>query len=123
MAASPTQRTLERLRRDGYRAAVVEKYVPQVRRRQDLFGIIDVLAVHPHGLRTLGVQATTVSNQAARLKKLIHAGAARDWLLAGNRLEVWGWARKLARPGGKRRLWQVTRTPIELADLAEELAP
>ncbi|MHB1530468.1 MAG: hypothetical protein ACYCXT_13820 [Acidiferrobacteraceae bacterium] len=58
MPASPTQRTLRHLRKAGYPLVqVVEKWNPHAGVRQDLFGIIDVLAVGPGGV--LAVQCTS----------------------------------------------------------------
>ena len=62
--ASPTQRTLKELRRLGHVAGVVERWIPQTRRRLDLFGFIDIVALGPWG--TIGIQCTTSANQAAR---------------------------------------------------------
>jgi len=36
---SPTARTLTLLRRQGFLAAPVERFIPQVQRKQDLFGV------------------------------------------------------------------------------------
>lgn len=112
MANSPTQRTLARLRKLGYRAEVVEKWLPYTRKRKDLFGCIDVIGIRPGEI--LGVQATSRTNQAVRLKKSLTEAAEelRGWLVAGGRFEVWGW-RKCG-PRGKRKLWQVTRTEVYL---------
>lgn len=88
---SPTQRTLQRLRNDGYLAAVVEHWNPHARVRNDLFGFIDVLAVRDGEI--LAVQATSGSNGASRVKKIAehpNVGAIRK---AGIRIEVWAWRR------------------------------
>jgi hypothetical protein len=110
--SSPTQRTLVLLRREGFSAAIVERWNPHARVRQDLFGCIDVLAVRADRPGVLGVQATTTANQAARLGKALAAPELRAWLAAGNTFEVWGW-RKNAR--GR---WQVTTQPVTIEDLA-----
>lgn len=91
---TPTQRTLERLRADGWVAAVVEKWNPAVKRRNDLFGFIDVLAIREG--ETLAVQATSGSNVASRITKIgesEHVGAVRR---AGWRIQVWGWRKNAA---------------------------
>lgn len=98
--SSPTQRTLAALRSLGYLAAVVERWNPHAKIRQDLFGFIDVLAVGrddnlPGGpQRTLAVQATSGSNVASRLTKLRSdavAPAVARVQAAGWTVEVWGW--------------------------------
>lgn len=110
---SPTQRTLAHLRELGYLAAVVEHWNPHAHVRQDLFGIVDVLAI---GLErqepwepaeTLGVQATSGANVAARLEKLRASAALPRLLAAGWAVEVWGW-RKSART----RRWELRRVPV-----------
>jgi hypothetical protein len=109
---SPTQRTLARLRALGYTAAVVERWNPHARVRQDFLGFADVLAVRPGELGVLAVQATTRRNQAARLAKVLTVPALEAWLACGNRCEVWGWAKVGAR--GRRKLWDVTRQALSV---------
>ena len=65
--SSPTSRTLQVLRREGYLAAVAEKWNPHSRTRADLFGFADVLAVRA-GAPVLAVQATSAGNHAARVR-------------------------------------------------------
>lgn len=92
MPASPTQLTLRKLRDDGYTAEVVEKWNPHARIRQDLFGIIDVIAVR--GTETLAVQATSATNVSARVRKIGDSpliGAVRE---AGWSVRVWGWGKR-----------------------------
>jgi hypothetical protein len=107
---SPTTRSLALLRKEGWRAAVVERWNAHARVRQDLFGFIDILAMDMDG-NLLAIQATSASNQAARLKKIQSSpvrAVAKDWLQR-NSLEVWGWSKR-----GNRKLWTVTRTPVTL---------
>ena len=89
---SPTQRTLAKLKMEGWTVQVVEKWNPHARIRQDFLGIIDIIALR--GDRTLGVQCTTLSNLGPRVQKITeseHIGTLRD---AGWNVEAWGW-RKL----------------------------
>ena len=111
---TPTQRTLARLRAEGYTAEVVEKRLPRCFITRDLFGCIDVLAVRP-GSPPLGVQCTTRTNQAARYTKAVALPELRTWLASGALFEVWGWAKVGAR--GKAKRWEVSRRPVPLADL------
>ncbi len=89
MSTSPTQLTLKALRKQGYRAAVVEKWNHHVKIRQDLFGIIDVLAVG-NG-ETVAVQCTTYSNVASRVNKIADSDAIDDIRDAGWKVLVHGW--------------------------------
>jgi hypothetical protein len=102
---SPTQRTLVELRKRGFTAYVVERWNPYARVRQDLFGIIDILALKP-GVPLLAVQATSSANVHARLAKVRDSSLASDWVSSGNHLEVWGWGKR--GPRGKRKIWTVT---------------
>lgn len=89
---SPTERTLKALRRDGWLVAVVEKWNPHARRRFDLFGVIDVLAIRDG--ETLAVQTTSYSNVPARVRKIAdheNTPAIRE---AGWRFIVHGWRKK-----------------------------
>ena len=86
---SPTQRTLALLRKRGYRAAVVEKWNPHAKIRQDLFGVVDVLAIREG--ETLAVQATSGSNVASRIRKIEDSDALSDIREAGWAFHVHGW--------------------------------
>ena len=107
--SSPTARTLQLLRREGYLAAVAEKWNPHSRTRADLFGFADVLAVRA-GAPVLAVQATSASNHAARVRKARDLPAMRVWLAAGCAFEVWSWAKRKGR-------WAVRRQALTPADL------
>lgn len=85
---SPTQRSLAFLREEGYVVAIVERWNPHARIRQDLFGFIDLLAIRKG--ETLAVQVTA-SGVSARIKKIMESdylNAVRD---AGWRIVVHGW--------------------------------
>ena len=112
MPTSPTQRTLTRLRREGYFAQVVERFNAHAKVRQDLFGFVDVVAVHPSAGRVLLVQATSHPNVSARVRKIVgeRAAEARACLDYGLVVEVWGW-RKVG------RRWTATVRQIARGDL------
>lgn len=100
--SSPTQRTLAHLRAAGYPLVqVVEKWNPHARIRQDLFQILDVLAVSETEI--VGVQATSGSNVAARVAKITESDALPILRKAGIRILVHGW-RKV---GGRWQLREV----------------
>lgn len=89
MPMTPTQRSMAHLRSAGYRVAVVERWNPRARIRQDLFGCIDLLAIKEG--ETLAVQTTSGSNVAARVKKIAEAEAIGDIRAAGWAFHVHGW--------------------------------
>jgi hypothetical protein len=67
---SPTQRSLKHMREAGYVCAIVEKWNPHARIRQDMFGFIDVLCVK--GEDIVGVQACSGAggDSAERVRKI-----------------------------------------------------
>lgn len=101
---TPTQRSLKYLRDAGYRVAVVERWNAHARIRQDLFGVVDLLAIREG--ETLAVQTTSGSNVAARVKKISEAEALPDMRAAGWSIKVHGW-RKAA--NGR---WQVREVDV-----------
>lgn len=92
--SSPTARSLKHLRDQGYLAAVVEKWIPAVKRRQDLFGFIDILAVREG--EVLGVQSTSGDNVASRVTKIAEHENVSAVRKAGIRLLVHGWRKNAA---------------------------
>ncbi len=112
---TPTARTLAWLRKQGYTAAVCEKWIPQTQRRQDLFGFADIVAFGD--FHVVLVQATSGSNTAAREHKIRANDAAMRWLKCRKRA-IWvvGWRQLVAYKAdgskAKRRRWQPKVTEI-----------
>ena len=90
-AKSPTQRSLEYLREQGYHCEVVEKWNPWKRVRQDLWGWCDILAIRRD--EVLAVQVTA-SGVAARIKKIQESDTVLRVREAGIRVEVHGWTKR-----------------------------
>ncbi len=95
MAVSPTQRTLKRLRNSGEYplVSIVERWNAFAKIRQDLFGIIDLLAVDSKG-NTVGIQVTSYSNISARVNKMEDSDAIKHLRDANWVLIVEGWHKK-----------------------------
>lgn len=89
--SSPTQRSKEFLESRGYLVAVVEKWNPHARVRQDLFGFIDLLAVKEG--ETLAVQTTSRSNMSSRARKIAEHENTPTVRRAGWGIEIHGWAK------------------------------
>jgi hypothetical protein len=70
-------------------ASVVEKWNPHAKIRQDLFGIIDIVAVGER--ETVGVQACAYSSVSARVRKIAEADTTPKVRAAGWKLLVHGW--------------------------------
>lgn len=105
-STSPTQRTLAECRKRGWTAQVVERRLPRMFVTQDLFGVIDVVALAftiESGRAILGIQATTDANHANRRTKILAEPRALEWLEHGGRLELWSWSKRGA--VGSRKLW------------------
>lgn len=91
---TPTQRSLEYLRDRYPLVQKVEQWNHYARRRQDLFGIIDIVAV---GDEIVGVQATSASNVSARIQKITDSLALPVLRKAGIRVLVHGWGKRKGR--------------------------
>lgn len=120
--SSPTQRSLEHCRKQGWPAHVVEKWIPQTRRRLDVWGFGDVLVLDGEPGAML-VQATSTGVAARRTKILSECtDAAKAWLKAGNRIEVWGWTKRVHRnkDGSKSKVkrWTLRTVPVTMEDFA-----
>ncbi len=107
---SPTQRTLRALRDRGLIAAIVEKFNTHVGPhgiRQDLFGIIDVIALDPQ-TGVIGIQSC---GQAfiEHIRKIMEERnqEATDWLRTpGTSFELWGWRKVKLKRGGVAMRWK-----------------
>jgi len=118
---SPTQRTIKALRDQGLKCAIVEKfnaYVGQHGVRQDLFGIIDIIALDPEkGI--VGIQSTG-SAFSEHLRKILveRAQDTIDWLKTpGTSLYLYGWRKIKRKRGGKQMVWKPRIQEITLEDV------
>src|SRR5690349_222122 len=100
---SPTQRSLKKLRADGYTAVVVEHWSHYARRRIDFANFADIIAFQP-GKGIVAVQTTTAANLAARIAKIKAEPRAATWLAAGGKIVAQGWAKR--GPRGKVKHWE-----------------
>ena len=113
---SPTQRSLELLREQGYTVAIVEHWNQFAGVRQDLFGFLDIVAIKESERGVLGVQTTSVNNLSARLGKSLVLKNLKIWLSAGNRYIIHGWGLKGKK--GERKLMACTQKEVTLKDLS-----
>ena len=108
MKTSPTQRSLAFMRKSGFTACIVEKFLParggmKFPRRIDAFGIGDLLACRPGQI--VLVQTTTAVHMADHRAKILAIPEFYKWKEAGGLVLLHGWSKK--GPRGKRKLWQV----------------
>jgi hypothetical protein len=91
---SPTARTLKALRDGGHIAKVCERWIPQARKRVDLFGA-DIMSIQ--GAKLVAIQTTSGSGHANRVTKSIGNAEVAAFLNTGNAFEVWSWSKRVTR--------------------------
>jgi hypothetical protein len=88
---SPTSRTLNKLRSEGWLPGIVEKFNSFTKTRFDLYGFVDVVAIRDN--ETIAIQSTSYSNVPSRVNKIKehinYPIVKKAW-----RIEVWGWQKK-----------------------------
>lgn len=99
---SPTARAKAYCKSKGWPCQVVEKYNMFAKVRQDLFGIIDVLALA--GDQVLGIQATSRANHKARVDKVHDSEYLTPWLNTKSIMEIWSYDPKILKTKGGRRM-------------------
>ena len=88
---SPTQRSLEYLREQGYHAEVVERFNSFTKRRHDLWTWCDILAIRKDEVLAVQVTAADVSTRIKKIQDSDTVALVRD---AGVRIEVHGWTKR-----------------------------
>lgn len=102
-SASPTERSLKKLRDEGWSPWVVERWGVRaaggkrngrtlfyLERRHDLWTFGDIMAVQ-EGERPLICQTTSYSGVSARVKKIVEVPEAKVWIANGDSIVVHGW--------------------------------
>ena len=107
---SPTQRSKQLLSDNGWTVAIVERWNPHARIRQDLFGFADLLAIKPN-MAPLLAQVTSTGWQS-RIDKILDEPLALLALRSGFRIEVHGWRKLKVKRGGKAVRWTPKIIPI-----------
>jgi len=88
---SPTQRTIARLKKENYDlVAITERWNPYTTIRQELVGIIDILAIKDGDC--VALQVTSYSNISSRVRKITENPAlpfirAAGWTIISRRME------------------------------------
>lgn len=114
-----TARTLAECRRRGWIAGVVERRIPFPKpqgTKFDFLGVIDVIAVEPGRIGSVGIQSTTNTggHHAKHRDKILAEPRALAWVAAQNRLELWTWAKQ--GPAGKAKRWTLRVERFEVRD-------
>ena len=101
--------------------AIVEKWNAYARVRQDLFGIIDIIALDPER-GVVGIQSTG-NDFANHMTKLTveKAQECADWLRTpGTGLELWAWRKVKVKRGGKAEVWAPRIRVLTLEDFYDD---
>ncbi len=101
-------RSLRYARSLGWLIEVVERWNPHAKKRHDLFGFIDLVAVQP-GRGVVAIQACGGSSAAEHRRKIQAEPNATKWLADGDVLELWTWRKLKVKRGGKAVRWSVKR--------------
>jgi hypothetical protein len=91
------------MRKRGYLCAVVEKWNHIVKRRQDLFGFVDVIAVGER--EVIAIQATSGTNVSSRVRKITEHENLPAVRRGGIRILVHGWTKRCGR-------WQLREVDV-----------
>jgi hypothetical protein len=89
---SHNARTIALYESRGYKCDIVESYNSFSRRKKDLFGIFDIVAIG-NG-ETLGIQLTSKNNMSSRIKKITNSDFFAEIVRSGWRIIVIGWYKK-----------------------------
>jgi hypothetical protein len=111
---SPTKRALAECKKRGWIAQVVERWNQYAKVRQDLFGVIDIVALVPPSEAEpgyiLGIQACAGPSHAARRTKIAEEPRTAKWKEAGGKIAVWSFAQRGER--GARKLWTLREEAV-----------
>jgi len=119
---SPTSRTLEYLRSQGYEAGTVERWIRNPKHpaggfRKDLLGFIDIIALTENGIT--GIQSCGQAF-AEHDRKIKEEPMALKWLEKGGHIMLIGWRKILKNRGGKLRVWSPRIKEYTLEDFEYE---
>ena len=105
MATQSLQRTKKELKARGISSGKVEAPWNQFsKKRSDLFGIIDLVALYVcEGI--CGIQCCG-TDFAEHDRKMLSSPYSKEWIESFGILELWGWRKVLKKKGGKAKIWE-----------------
>lgn len=114
-----TQKTLKWAREKGWTCHVVEKFNRFSNKREDMFGIIDIVAMT--GCEIVGIQSTSYGSRKPHIKTLTHtqAKSTAKWLQSNGGLILVSWKRVKRVRGGKAFKYVPVVDEITLEDLEQ----
>ena len=104
MILNSINRTIKYLREEGCICGNVEKYNQYSKKKNDLFGFIDIICIEP-GVGVVAVQACG-SDYRTHIEKMLGERNENmyEWLKY-NRVKLYGWRKLKLKRGGKARRW------------------
>ena len=79
--------TIKALTASGFLCEEVERQIPGTILKRDLFGVLDLLAIHPAQRLVVGLQVTSSDNRSSRLRKIQASPRALSVMRSG--IEIW----------------------------------
>jgi len=112
--AMPTKKTRELAAKRGWLIDTAEHFNTFTQRKTDMFGFIDLVALD--GNNVIAIQATSGSNCAARVKKILEdrEDEATRWLQSGGRILVIAWRKLKGQRSIQFREIEIVLTPSGL---------
>jgi len=110
---TPTARSMTAMRETGWHPEVVERFNHWTKRRHDLFGFADILAMKK-GHAPILIQTTSSSNLAARRRKVLESPLAALALSGGFRIMLHGWGKYKIKRGGKAMRWRLREEEVTI---------
>ena len=110
------QKTDEYYKALGYEVGNVERYVHQCKRKFDLFGIIDRIAISDQD--TIGLQVCKADFQAHDMK-ILNSEYGPKWCRGGRRLILIGWTKQKVKRGGKAMVYKERIKEYTLEDFKQ----
>ncbi|PID44080.1 MAG: hypothetical protein CSB48_02870 [Proteobacteria bacterium] len=120
---SPTSRTLEYLRSQGWVADKVEQFNPHAGKfgqRKDMFGFGDIVCMGENSIMAIQSCGQDFSGHHKKItedEKV--APLAYQWIKNGGRLILIGWRKVKLKRGGKAMRWSPRIKEYELADFED----
>jgi len=118
---TPSARSITAMRETGWHPENVERFNHWTKRRHDLFGFADIVAMKS-GETPLLIQTTSNSNFSARKRKVLESPLAALALSGGFRIMLHGWGKHKVKRGGKAVRWMLREEEItidQFSDLAK----
>lgn len=118
MASIPLQRSKAWLEDKGWHVWITEHWNQWAHVRQDLYGLIDFVAIRHDAIGVWGINACQDNGEVqGHVDKFLsgwdHPKKGRQganphlpvWLAAGNRMSLFGWGKRSADGRGSRKVW------------------